>query len=169
MSKSRSTPPARRLSFTGRDDEIDYLGEQLVYWFWRPHKSRAMYYAERLATLLDDSSSDSVMRYCEEWIVIWEVRGNTHKALNLASLKIEQLRKELEAAQVEHRRRSWFVDDIRTLQDALFLQAERHLRLGDRASAIELLTEASALAERFGIELDAQAPTLLADLQRGYA
>jgi hypothetical protein len=164
MASSSEEPPAQRDTFDSQEDEIEYLAKQLVYWFWRPKRRRAKAYAERLASLLGDPTPERVMEYSEHWISIWEARGNTQEAIRIANATLDGDKAELEDAASEHRHKNWFAEDARCLQVGLFLQADRHLRLGDRARARQRMLEAKELADKYGVEMDAQERTLLTDL-----
>jgi len=165
MGRPSPARPAQRTEFHSKDDKREYVCAHLLYWFWRPNRRRATYYADRLAKLLGSPTKECLYRYCHYWILIYDTRGDTSEAIRLANLELEEERQELFADKTQNASCGTFLDDVRGLQEGLFLQADRYLRIGDRARAKETMREATDLAERYGVELDAQERALLADLQ----
>jgi len=162
MSRSYGDPPQIKKQFDSKDDEIEYLVDQAIYWFWKPDILQARDYAEQLARLLDETEKDEVS-HSEEWAAVWEARGNTSEAIRCADISITRSKTMLLACDESDRRSEWFHDEVRSLQEALYLQACRHVRLGDRTKAKQRMIEASELA-RFGPRLDEDEEELLREL-----
>jgi hypothetical protein len=57
-----------------------------------------------------------------------------------------------------------FRDDVDSLQDGLFLQADRYVRVGDRKGAKKCMIEAHRLSTEHGVRLDKPLRDLLKDL-----
>jgi hypothetical protein len=162
MKQNYGDPPTVKEVFASTEEKIEYLASQATYWFWKPNYTSARDYAERLAELLKDQKDPE--RYIEEWVAIWEARGNIEEAMRYADITITQEKLRWTSYEDADRHTDWFRDDVKSLQDALFLQANRAVRLGKREKAKKYMIEAAELAKRFGLPLDEDGEALLHQL-----
>jgi hypothetical protein len=150
-----------------RKEEREHLCSRAIHWYWESRPARARHCAERLARLLGEpASTKDEIRYAPHWIAIWQARGNSYEAIRIGEMDLETRRAALGEDDTADFASKWVREEIRYLQIALYLQADRYIRVADREHAKERMLEASQLAERYGIELDAQERELLRDLTR---
>jgi hypothetical protein len=151
-----------KVVFASAEEEIEYLASQTTYWFWKPNYTRARKYGERLAELLNDQKNPE--KYSEEWVAVWEARGNIEEAIRSADVTITQEKLRWTRYEDADRSTDWFRDDVKSLQDALFLQADRCVRVGKLEKAKTNMIEATQLARQFGLPLDEDSQALLQKL-----
>jgi hypothetical protein len=170
MRDDYGNPPSYKDVFDSKDEEIDYLASQATYWFWSSEDDlpKARYYAERLAKLIDDHNLEYSSRNSEEWALVWDARGNVREAIRYADMTINKYKADLVHCDESDHDKVWFREDMRSLQDALFLQADRHLRLRDRENAKQRMIEAAELSKQYGVPLDDDELALLKDLAPDY-
>src|SRR5262245_51389622 len=109
-------PPPIRRTFGSREAEIDYLVSHALYWLHKPERRKAWRYAERLAKILGKPTPESLRRYSEQWVVIFEARGNTLAAIRCAKIGINMLEQTWVNDYMASPRTKEFVEDVRMLE-----------------------------------------------------
>jgi len=153
--KTESLP--RRRKFGGAWDEIGYLYDKLLYWFYgRENPRRARPFADRLEKLLRKADPEHDSIFGEEcWSLIYELKGNLSKAIRYRENEIRLMKRGHALSRgtpaEEFILRCCGYDD---LSDRLDLLAMLYHQNGDLDKAIRILEESKQLCKGHGIEFD---------------
>ena len=86
-----SIPPKNRRTFLGPWDELSYLYEKLLYWFYgRQLRSRGLRFAERMLEILRELPDACEKRQGNEyWALVSEVQGDWQAAAEFWQQEID--------------------------------------------------------------------------------
>jgi hypothetical protein len=155
---SSKAPPTRR-TFRTAWDEISYLYDKLLYWFYdREDSARALPFAKRLERLLKKApDADTAIMTAECRSLIAELRGDLRGAIRHRENEVRLIKR---LHQISRNTPSWeriarhmgYSD----LSDRLDLLAILYHDAGDLGRAIATLRESKALCARHDILFDGQ-------------
>ncbi|HMC64179.1 MAG TPA: hypothetical protein VKI65_04505 [Gemmataceae bacterium] len=156
---------ATRRNFRSAWDEIVYLYDKLLYWFYdRQDPRRARPLAQRLERLLRkaDPAHDAILGE-ECWSLIYELEGDLRNAIKHRENEIRMM-KRLHAISRNTPAEGYVLQQrgYDDLSDRLDLLAILYHDYGDLDKAIRTLEESQRLCKRHGIEFDGK------DLLRDY-
>jgi hypothetical protein len=151
------TRPAVKRVFSGPWDEITYLYDQIIYWYYeRSNQKRALTYCPRLHTLLKQHASKHEAIFGEEcWSLLYELRGNYRAAIRHREREIDLILKLWEISQESPVREIVLAQyDPSDLCDRIELLAILYREVGNLDRAIVLLVESRQLCEKAGIPFE---------------
>jgi hypothetical protein len=146
----KATPPRSQRRFEGHWDEILYLYQKILYWFYPVRdRERAMYFSRRLARRLRESKiGGEAIKGQECWALIYEVQGRPASAIKHRKKEIDLIKRLLTIAP---RIGGYRVED---LADRLELLAIVYHDAGQLSTAISTLEESRLRCRRAGIPFD---------------
>ena len=152
-----SKPIPTRRKFAHEWDEILYLYDKLLYWFYeRKDRPRALRFCSRLARLLRKASPDHYAIRGEEcWSLIWEARNNLGRAIEHRENEIRLIRRWLQLADGSPHR-EWLLQQCgpEDLSDRLDLLAILYHDAGNLDRALHTLRQSEQLCKANGIPFD---------------
>jgi hypothetical protein len=151
---------------SAKEDEIQRLWEQFLEVYYTPESlPRARQLAELLGAALGPYTPEHLEKsHVHPWILVWEARGNLQEAIRLAERDIARKRAEIEAGDFAPYPQL-LLNAAEYLRDSLTFQAERYLKVGNKAKARDCLREVSVLCERYGVEPDEDVQALFQQLK----
>lgn len=149
-----------------REAEIEELSTTLNRLYCSGDVAGTKQVAEKLSQLLGEPTPQIIERFIHSWILLWEARGDLEEAIRLQDQDIARERAEIEAGDYNAYPKL-LAEAAEYLQDSLYLQAERCHELGSDMRAINYLSEACTIAEKYGVEVDEDVRALLARLTSG--
>jgi hypothetical protein len=121
--------------------------------------------AELLAAVLGPYVPEALAKtYVHPWILVWEACGNLPEAIRVAGHDIADTRAEIEAGDLAPYPRL-LLSPTEYLRDSLTFQAERYLKVGNKAKARDCLHEVAALSERYGLRPDEDVQVLFQQMK----
>jgi tetratricopeptide (TPR) repeat protein len=150
-------PPRNRRKFSGEWDEILYLYDKILYWWYnRTSRRRALQFCNKVVPLLKlHARNHTAIKGEECWSLVFEVRRNLQKAIRHRENEIrliERLRR-LKQAMEDYQPRD--------LADRLDLLAILYHDAGDTEKAIKCLVRSKRVCARAAIPFDGR--TMLAE------
>jgi hypothetical protein len=148
--------PVRR-KFAHDWDEVNYLRDKLLYWFYdRGDRRRALPYADRLAELLARISADHAAILGEEcWSLVHEVNGDLAAAISARENEIRLIRRLWEVSENSPNRAD-VLDGYgpADLSDRLDLLAALYRNAGRLDDALAALRGSRQLCDTAGVPFD---------------
>jgi hypothetical protein len=154
-----------RRKFRSEWDEINYLRDKVLYWFYeREDQRKALRFCDRLQTLVERASADHESILGEEcWALLCEIRGDLTGAIAYREHEIEQIKKLFRISAKSTQRDFIFQTfDYSDLGDRLDLLAILYHDTGNLKKAVVLLKESRQLCKRHRIPFEGE------DLLRDY-
>ena len=152
--------PKNRRKFLGGWDQILYLYDKILYWFYSRHRrSEALRFSVKLERLLRIHAPGHVAVKGEEcWSLIYEIKGNLRKAIKYREKEIQLIRRLQRIGQGTD---GYGAGD---LADRLDLLAILYDDAGDTGRAIKVLRQSQKICLCAGVPFDGK--DLLEDFQR---
>jgi hypothetical protein len=161
--KTEAVPTRRR--FYNEWDEIEYLRQKILYWFYgKANRRKALPLCARLQALLKRTPGARGAILAEECrSLICEVQGDLPKAIAHREREIAMMKRLIQISD-KGPNRDYVLDgrDYPDLSDRHDLLAILYHDAGDLAKAIHVLKESRRLCQRHGIPFDGD------DLLRDY-
>ena len=161
----KSKPPPARRSFYSNWDEILYLYDKLLYWFYPLKDSgKSRHYADRLAKVLQKTpSSKGAIKGQECWSLVYEARKDLRKAIVYRQKEIRLIQRLHKVTTKKSIVGRAVLEGygIAALSDRLDLLAILHHDSGDLSAAIRTLKKSRELCRKHRIPFDGK--DLMAD------
>jgi tetratricopeptide (TPR) repeat protein len=161
--RTKSTP--NRRSFANAWDEIEYLYQKILYWFYPVRdRSKALRFCKRLGVLLRTVASNHEAVFGEEcWSLLYEVEGDLPKAIKYRENEIKLIKHLWKISRGTPGEDIVFQQyNASDLSDRLDLLAILYRDAGDLDRAISVLRESEQVCKDAAIRFDGK------DLLRDY-
>jgi hypothetical protein len=120
--------------------------------------------AEDLAKLLGDPTDEPSFPHSCAWVAIHEARDDLGGAIRIEDAALARHRRDMKLRDYDKYPHA-LGEDVEHLQDSLYFQAERHIKLGQRNEAMVRLTEIYILADKYGVKPDEDVDALLEEVK----
>jgi len=161
--KTKSIPNRRK--FANDWDEIEYLYQKILYWFYPLRDYRkALAFSKRLEGLLPKADPGHEAIFSEAcWSLLYEVKGNLPKAIHYRESEIKLIKHLWEISRGTLGEEFVFQQyDASDLSDRYDLLAILYHDAGNLDKAIQILRDSEQLCKESGIRFDGK------DLLRDY-
>jgi hypothetical protein len=153
-----SQAPATRHKFGAPWEEVGYLYDKLLHWFYGERMAaKARPYAARLKRLLKKADADEGSIFGQECrSLICELEGDLEGAIRHREAEIRKIRRLHAITTKEQWDYVCLRYDYDDLSDRLDLLALLYDGIGETERAIRILRESKALCDKHGIPFDGQ-------------
>jgi hypothetical protein len=156
--RTKSIPTRRK--FANEWDEIEYLYQKILSWFYPVRDRRkALSFCKRLEKVLPTADHNHEAIFGQEcWSLLYEVKGNLPKAIQYRESEIELIKRLWEISRGTLGEEIAFqLYDVSDLSDRYDLLAMLYHKAGNRVKAIGILRESEQLCKEHGIRFDGKA------------
>ncbi len=157
------SPPRTRRNFVSDWDELSYLYDKIVFWFYGRQRRAYVHhrFCQNFERLLKKLCPDpSAIRGEECWALLHEVREEWERATEHRENEIRLIKKLQQAAEREtdETLRNALLQgyDISDLSDRMDLLSLAYRHMGEPDKAMEILCESRRLCDENGLEFDGQ-------------